>query len=122
MGQNALGQADYRIFKSNRSLEQTDEIAWFFACWYKFTKIKSWVKNFGVQKGLWLLWSKDLKLAVSQDIDGIIWFFEGWYKFRIAKSYDDNYWVGVVENGCDLLSNGNLKFGVSQFHDCQKLL
>ena len=25
--QNALGQADYKIFKSNRSLEQSDEIA-----------------------------------------------------------------------------------------------
>ena len=29
MGQNALGQADYRIPKSNISLEQSDEIAWF---------------------------------------------------------------------------------------------
>ena len=27
MGQNALGQEDYRVFKSNISLEQSDKIA-----------------------------------------------------------------------------------------------
>ena len=30
MGQIALGQSDYRVSKSNTSLEQKDEIAWFF--------------------------------------------------------------------------------------------
>ena len=29
MGQNALNQSDYRIFKTNKSLEQNDEKAWF---------------------------------------------------------------------------------------------
>ena len=41
MGQNAHCQWDSRIFKSVISLEQIDETASFFACWYKFTKIKS---------------------------------------------------------------------------------
>ena len=40
MGQNAHCQWE-RIFKSVISLEQIDETASFFACWYKFTKIKS---------------------------------------------------------------------------------
>ena len=31
MGQNAVGQSDYRIFKSTVSLEQHGEIAWFFS-------------------------------------------------------------------------------------------
>ena len=48
MNQNALGQSDCRIFKSNISLKQNDEKVWFFACWYKFTEIKSWLKNIGV--------------------------------------------------------------------------
>ena len=30
MGQNRLGQSDYRIFKSTITLEQYDEKAWFF--------------------------------------------------------------------------------------------
>ena len=30
MGQNTLGQSDYRIFKSTISLEQNDEKVWFF--------------------------------------------------------------------------------------------
>ena len=48
MGQNALGQSDYGIFKSTRSLEQNDENAWFFACWYRFMQNRSWLKNNGV--------------------------------------------------------------------------
>ena len=45
MGQNALGQSDYRIFKSTISLEQNDEKAWFYACRHRFMKIRSWLKN-----------------------------------------------------------------------------
>ena len=35
-------------FKSTLSLEQNDEVVWFFACWYKFLEIKSWLKNIAV--------------------------------------------------------------------------
>ena len=45
IGQNAFGQLGNRTFKSNVSLEKNDEIAWFFACWYKFMEIKSWLKG-----------------------------------------------------------------------------
>ena len=48
MGQNALGQSDYTIFKSTISLEQNDEKAWFFACWYKFMDNRSWLKKIEV--------------------------------------------------------------------------
>ena len=42
--QNTLSQADYRVFKSSIVPEQIDETASFFACGYKFIKIKSWSK------------------------------------------------------------------------------
>ena len=32
-------------FLDQISLEQNDEKAWFLACWYKFIKIKSWLKK-----------------------------------------------------------------------------
>ena len=41
MDQNALGQSDCKILKSNLSLEQKDEKAWFFACWYRFMEFES---------------------------------------------------------------------------------
>ena len=41
MGQNALGQSDYRIFKLTISPEHKDEKAWFFACWYKLMETKN---------------------------------------------------------------------------------
>ena len=37
MGQNVLRQSDCKIFQSTISLEQINEIAWFFVCLYKFT-------------------------------------------------------------------------------------
>ena len=44
MGQNPQS---FRLhdFKSAISLEQNYEKAWFFACWYRFIEIKSWLKN-----------------------------------------------------------------------------
>ena len=78
---NALSQSDCRIFKSTISPEQIDETASFFACWYKFTKIKSWKvdqkvfgKNECGQSGL-----GTIKLAVSQEWNGgINWSFKSW--------------------------------------------
>ena len=45
MGHNAYGRSDCRIFKSTVSLEENDEKARFFACWYRFMEIKSWSKS-----------------------------------------------------------------------------
>ena len=36
MGQNVPRQSHCKIFQSAISLEQINEIAWFFVCWYKF--------------------------------------------------------------------------------------
>ena len=75
MGQNALSQSDYSIFKSTISLEQNDEKASFFACWYRFMENRSWLKNIwvGMVKngcGHSVLWT--LKLAVCQgEMSGI---------------------------------------------------
>ena len=120
MGQNALGQSDCRILKSTRSLEQSDEKAWFFVSWCKFMKIKSWLKYIEgeySQKWVWPFWGhRTLKLAVSQyGINGINWFMVCWYKFRRAKSYFNNFWVVVVKSGCGiLLGNWTLKSAASQ--------
>ena len=87
MYQNALDQTYCRIFKSNVSLEQNDEVAWFFACWYKIMEFKSWLKNiwWGVVKnGCGHSDHMTLKLAVSQEgIDGINGFF--WLLIHIQE-------------------------------------
>ena len=35
-------------FKSTKSLEENGEKVLFFACWYRFIEIKSWLKNIGM--------------------------------------------------------------------------
>ena len=66
MVQNALGQTDCRIFKSTISLEQTDEIAWFFICWYKCMEIKCWLKKL-VNNGCSHSDHRTLNLVVSEE-------------------------------------------------------
>ena len=99
-----IGIADCRIFNSTISPGQTDETASFFAWWYKFTKIKNWLKIFGWawikngcgQAGVWTL-----KLIVSEIwTDGIKWFFTCWYKFMQIKRCLKIFAVGMVKNGC----------------------
>ena len=53
MEQYPLDQSDCRIFKSTISIEQNDERGWFFACWYKCTEIKSWLKVDTVMSMAW---------------------------------------------------------------------
>ena len=79
MGQNALGQSDFRIFKSNLSLEQSDEKAWFFACWYRFMEIKSWLENIG--EGIVKNACDHSGLRTQQQVvfqKGINWFLVCW--------------------------------------------
>ena len=69
MDQNAVSQSDCRISKSTISPEHINEISWFFACWYKLTKTKSWSKNFlvgMVKNGCCQFGHMTLKLIVSQ--------------------------------------------------------
>ena len=78
MGQYALDQSDYSIFKLTISLVQNDEKAWFFAYWRRFIEIKSWLKNIGlgmVNNGCGHFGHRTLKLAASQKgINGVSWF------------------------------------------------
>ena len=102
--QKDLSESDYRIFKSSVSPEQIDEAASFLVCWYKFTKIKSWLKTFWLgivkngyaQSGLWTL-----KFTVSQKWNhGNNWFFVCWSKFMQIKRWMKMIEVGMVKNGC----------------------
>ena len=83
MCQNVLGPSDCRIFKSTISLEQNDEKVWFFACWYNFVEIKSWLKNIGISVVINVCahsGCRNLKLTVSQIVtNGINWLLLFWY-------------------------------------------
>ena len=53
------GPKFYRpIFRSTLSLEQNDEKAWFFACWYNSWKLKA---DWKILRWVWPLWSQDSK-------------------------------------------------------------
>ena len=90
MGQNALGQLDYRIFNL-RTLEQYDEKSWFFACRYRFMESRSWLKNIEVdvvKNGCGHSVLRTLKLTVCQvQMNEIKWFLVCRYKFMKAKGY-----------------------------------
>ena len=79
ISQNAVGQSDCKL---TVSLEQNYEKASFFACWYRFMEIKSWLKNVGMglvkngygHSGLWTV-----KLAIfPEGINGVNWFLVCW--------------------------------------------
>ena len=67
-----------------------------------------------IKNGCGLFVPVTLKSAVCQEwTDEMRWFFACWYKFRIFTSYFDNYWVGIVKNGWDLIDHSPFKSGVS---------
>ena len=77
------GRSGDRTVKLTVFEKWTDGTGWCFPCWYRFSKIKSWTKIFGVvmiknrcgQSGHGIL-----KLTVSKKrTDGINWFFACWY-------------------------------------------
>ena len=79
------------------------------------------VKN---ERGI-LLGHGTLKYAACQDwIDVKSIFFACWYKFRKAKNYFNNYCVGMVKNGWDLLDHETLKSGVfpKGFNELSRLI
>ena len=68
MVKNGCGQSDHVTLKLTVSQKLEDGINWFFACWYKFGKAKSWFNDFGVgvvKNGHGLLVHETLKSAVS---------------------------------------------------------
>ena len=112
MGQNVRSQSTILI----DHISKTNQL--FFACWYKFTWIKSWSKHFWVnmvkishgESG-----HRTLKLTVFQEwIDGMNWYFARWCKSRKAKSYFNDFCVGMVRNGHGHLVHETLKSAVSK--------
>ena len=62
-----------------------------------------------VENGCGLLDQGTLKSAISQEwFDEMSWFFACWYKFGKAKCWFNNYWVGMLKNGWDLLDHMRL--------------
>ena len=100
-GQNAVSQSD---------MDKMDKIVWFCACWYKFTKIKSWSKLFWlgiVKNGCGQSCPDTLELTVSQKwTDSFNWFFGSWCKSIEIKSWLKMFWwtwsimrvISLVEN------------------------
>ena len=66
-------------FKSTIAPEQNLEKVWFFACWYKFMKIKSWLKSSvvdGVRNDCVYSGHRTLKLAVSRGYESDFWWVD----------------------------------------------
>ena len=80
-----------QCFYSTVSPEQIKKIAWFFACWHKFTLIKSWSNVFWVdmaKNGRGQSGHLTLELTVSQEwVDIMNGYFACWCKFRKVKTY-----------------------------------
>ena len=80
---NGHGQSGHGILKLTVSQNWTDEIYWFFACWYKFRKAKSYCNDSRVsvvKNGYDVLDHETLKSAVSEE-----WVYE-WADFLNADS------------------------------------
>ena len=117
---NCCGHLGHETLKSAVSKEWVYE---FFACWFKFTYIKSWSKIFlggHGQKCAWSVWSQDsdhrtLKSTVSQELTKRMnWYSACCCKFKKAKSYFSDFWVGMVRNWCGRLGHETLKSAVSK--------
>ena len=85
---------------------------YFFPCWYKFIKIKSWLKRFwwGMVKsecGRSGLWTLELT-------DGTNWFFTCWYSFTPIKRWLKICGASMVKNGCSQFGDGTLKLTVCE--------
>ena len=82
-------------FKLNISLEQSNEIVYFFTCWYQKLrvdkKILGWVWSEMVVATLVTRWMDEI-------MDELSWLFACWCKFRKVKNYFSNFWVFVVKN------------------------
>ena len=85
---------------------------WFFACWYRFMKIKIWLKIYWVsivKCGCCECGHGILKLTLSQKwTDRVNLFFACWYKFGKARSWFIGFWVGLVKNNGGLLVHETL--------------
>ena len=96
-----MGEANMVCDSKIISQEWTDGINWPFSCWYNFTKIKMWLKNFGVKmvkNGCGQSGGRTLKLTLSEEwANEINWFFACWYMITKIKSWSKNLWVGICQ-------------------------
>ena len=83
-------------FKSNISLEQSNEIVYFFTCWYQKLRVDRKILAWCGQKWLWPSWSQ---------VNG---WMNGWIELiyhadtnsrKLTIIYFNNFWVAVVKNG-----------------------
>ena len=84
MVKNGCAQSGRGTLKFTVSQIWADGINWFFACWYKFRKAKSWFIDFWVgmvKNGDGLLVHETLKSAVSPE-----WVYMNWADFLNADN------------------------------------
>ena len=117
IGQNALSQSDYRIFKSAISPEQINGKASFLGCWYKFTKLRvdqkifdwAWSKmgvaNLVLGLSNWL-YIKNEQMELTDFLQGgtNLYKLKGDWKFMVLHG----------KNGCDQSDDGTQKLAVSE--------
>ena len=89
--------------KSNISLPQSNEIFYFFTCWYQKLRVDRKFWGGCGQKRLWSPWPQ------GEWMDELMnWAdFACWCKFREVKNYFNNFWVAVVKNGHGTLISMN---------------
>ena len=89
-------------FKSNISLEQSNEIFYIFTCWYQELRVDKKYWGWSGHKWLWPPWSQ------GEWMNGWMnWAdFSCWYKFR-KVNYCNNFCVTVVKNGHETLISMN---------------
>ena len=79
MVKNGCSHSGYKSLKLDVSQEEMILIKWFFACWYKFRKAKSYLNNFEVvmvRNGCGLSGHGTLKSGISLErLDELGWFF-----------------------------------------------
>ena len=85
-------------FKSNISLEQSNEIVYFFTCWYQKLRVDRKILGW-VWSEMFLMVAPTLVAGWMDEImDELSWIFAYWSKFRKIKNYFNNFWVVVVKN------------------------
>ena len=80
-------------FKSNISLEQSNEIVYFFTCWYQKLRVDRKILGWCGQKWLWPSWSQGEWMN-----EWMNWAdFSCWCKFRKVKNYiATNYKLRII--------------------------
>ena len=67
------------------------------------------------QKWVWPIWSLDSKIDYILRMNRWnYWFFACWYKFMLIKRWLNNFWVGMIKNGCSQSGDGSLKLIISE--------